>query len=740
MVPGCQTHCILERSGEYQIYLQTSDGNAEPKQLTKRNKGFGYALFWSPDSKKLAFIDETNDISVVDASSGKVTVVGNTNWNVGHGGRFGFPIAWSPDSRWIAFNQRLDNAINAIFFYDLEKDKAHRVTSGFYEDSYPVFSTDGKYLFYLTNRSLSAAYSDMGDGTWVYPNATQIASVSLTKGAPSLLHPKNDEIRKDEGESQEEKGSKGKDKSDKDSSKVVVDVDFENIEARLTILPPKAGNFVGLFPFKGKLVYLRRPNTGSGEESSSLVSLDLEKREEETIIADVDRVVVTSDGQSLLVSSKDKYGIIKPEPKQKIEKPIPIDGLVMDLIPREEWRQIFVDTWRRYRDFFYDPFLHQVDWQAMRDRYGALLDDVRTRWDVANLQSNLAAELSAGHTYTFGGDVERVSSRSSGFLGIDWEVTNNLYRIKRIVTPAVWDTEVRSPFDQPGVDVVVGDYVLSANGLALNAKQDPCAAFEGLSGKTISLVVSRSGKVEDGQRRVIKCLTQQQEITLRYLEWIEKNRKMVDELSNGQLGYVYMSNTAGRGQLELVRMYYGQLDKKGFIIDERFNGGGQLADRFLELLQRPVVYNLHWRHGKDHTWPIKTNTGPLGMLINGWAGSGGDGLPWAFQELEAGPIVGERTMGILVGPATGHQLIDGGGITVPGARLYDNDGHWFWEGEGVSPDFEVWDDPNSLVRGRDPQIEKVVQEVLTLLKSSPPAMTPAPPLEDRTAKGLAPKK
>ncbi|MBE0557879.1 MAG: PDZ domain-containing protein, partial [Proteobacteria bacterium] len=329
---------------------------------------------------------------------------------------------------------------------------------------------------------------------------------------------------------------------------------------------------------------------------------------------------------------------------------------------------------------------------------------------------------------------------SSGFLGSDWEVTNNLYRIKRIVTPAVWDTEVRSPFDQPGVDVVVGDYVLSANGLALNAKQDPCAAFEGLSGKTISLVVSRSGKVEDGQRHVIKCLTQQQEITLRYLEWIEKNRKMVDELSNGQLGYVYMSNTAGRGQLELVRMYYGQLDKKGFIIDERFNGGGQLADRFLELLQRPVVYNLHWRHGKDHTWPIKTNTGPLGMLINGWAGSGGDGLPWAFQELEAGPIVGERTMGILVGPATGHQLIDGGGITVPGARLYDNDGHWFWEGEGVSPDFEVWDDPNSLVRGRDPQIEKVVQEVLTLLKSSPPAMTPAPPLEDRTAKGLAPKK
>ena len=186
-------------------------------------------------------------------------------------------------------------------------------------------------------------------------------------------------------------------------------------------------------------------------------------------------------------------------------------------------------------------------------------------------------------------------------------------------------------------------------------------------------------------------------------------------------------------------MFYGQLDKKGFIIDERFNGGGALADRFLELLQRPVVYNLHWRHGKDHTQPTKTNTGPMGMLINGWAGSGGDGLPWAFQELKAGPIVGERTLGILVGPATGHQLIDGGSITVPGARLYDNDGHWFWEGEGVAPDFEVWDDPNLLVQGQDPQIEKAVAEVMKLLEANPSGMTPAPPLEDRTAKGLKTK-
>ena len=354
--------------------------------------------------------------------------------------------------------------------------------------------------------------------------------------------------------------------------------------------------------------------------------------------------------------------------------------------------------------------------------------------------SGMAAELSAGHTYTRQGDVERVQPVVTGYLGIDWGMKEGKYYIKRIVKPAAWDTEVRSPFDHPGVQVSEGDFILSVNGVALDPNKDPYASFEGLSGDVAVLHVSKTGVKTDAEEIVVKLLSQGQETQLRYLEWIENNRKMVDELSGGKLGYVYMSNTSSRGQLELVKMYYGQLDKEGFIIDERFNGGGQLADRFLELVTKPVVYNLHWRHGKDHTQPIKTNTGPMGMLINGWAGSGGDGLPWAFQELEAGPIVGERTLGILVGPATGHRLIDGGGITVPGARLYDNDGHWFWEGEGVSPDIEVWDDPNILVQGRDPQMERVVKEVMQLLENNAPKMTPAPPAEDRTAKGLSRKK
>jgi tricorn protease len=726
-----------DRSGEYQIYLQAADGLGKPKQLTKRTKGFGYKLFWSPDSKKLAFIDETNDISVLDVAGGDVTVIGNTEWNVSHPGRYYYQIAWSPDSRWVAFTRGLDNTHNAIFLYDMQDQKLHQATSGFYEDTYPVFSSTGEYLFYLTNRSMSATYSDMNDGTWVYPNSTQIAAVSLTRKAPSLLSPKNDALKEEKKspEKAEEKGDKAPEKPETES----VEVDFEDLEARLEILPPKAGNFNGLIPVKGKLIYLRSPNTGSGERSASLMFYDLEEREEKTIISPVEEVVASAGGESLLVRSQGRYGIIKPAPGQKIEKPVPTDGLMMNLVPREEWRQIFDDTWRRHRDFFYDPNMHGVDWIAMRRQYGALVEHARTRWDVTNICTSLVAELSAGHTYTFGGDVEQVPRLETGFLGIDWEMSQDRYRIKRIVRPAVWNTEVRSPLDRPGVEVEAGDFVLAVNGIAIDPKKDPYAAFDGLSGKTVALTVSSSGEAEDSRQLVVRCLSPGQETQLRYLEWIENNRRMVEKLSGGKLGYIHMADTGGRGQLELVSMFYGQLDKQGFIIDERFNGGGQLADRFLELLQRPVVYNLHWRHGRDHIHPVMTNTGPMGMLINGWAGSGGDGLPWAFQELKAGPIVGERTLGILVGPATGHQLIDGGGITVPGARLYDNDGHWFWEGEGVSPDYEVWDDPNLLIKGRDPQIEKVVEEVLELLEQNPPRMTPAPPLEDRTAKGLKKK-
>ncbi len=720
-----------DKSGEYELYLHNAEKHSE-KKITNRNKGFGYALHWSPDSEKIAFVDETNTLYYIDINSGSTTEIDNYNWNLGHGPRYGYPISWSPDSKYVSYAKGMENANNAIFIFSLQDKNAQQVTSGFYSDFYPVFSNDGQYLFFLTNREFSAAYGDMDD-TWIYPNSTKLAVISLNKDAPYLLSPKNDAVEKSEGS--EEKNGKEKDEDKSDNTKSLR-IEWGDMESRMVLLPPGSGNYSTLMSFDDKIAYLKYPNTGSGERNSSLMMYDLKEREEKKIMDGVNGVKQTADGKAILVSASGKYGVIQAAPDQKIKDPIPTDGLVMQLNPKEEWRQIFIDTWRRHRDFFYDEDMQQVDWEGMKDRYYPLIEDARTRWDVGTIQRHLVSELSAGHTYARGGDTENVERIETGFLGVDLELVNNKFRIQKIIKPAPWDTEIRSPFDRSGTGVSEGDYIHAVNGKPLDPEKDPYAAFEGLSGKTVMLTISKSGNSADAEEKVIQTLSRGEESQLRYLAWIESNRKMVDKLSDGKLGYIYMSNTSARGQLELVRMYYGQLDKKGYIIDERFNGGGQLADRFLELMKRPVVYNLYWRHGKDHQWPIKANEGPMGMLINGWAGSGGDALPWAFQELEAGPIVGERTLGILVGPATGHRLIDGGFITVPGARLYDNDGHWFWEGEGVAPDIEVWDDPNILMQGRDPQMESVVDEVLKLLEGNLVSPTPAPPMEDRTANGL----
>jgi tricorn protease len=372
----------------------------------------------------------------------------------------------------------------------------------------------------------------------------------------------------------------------------------------------------------------------------------------------------------------------------------------------------------------------------MKKEYSELMENAITRWDVNNILLEMVSELSAGHTYVNGGDLEFGKNRINGFLGIDWIVDNGAYKVKRIVRGAPWDNEIRSPLEATGVNVKEGEYILSVNGRKLDTDIDPYAMFEGLSGKAVALRVNSKPILEGSREVILKTLTPQQEQRLRHLEWIEGNRKKVEALSDGQLGYMYMPNTGTEGQTELMRQFYAQIDKKGFVIDERFNAGGQLGDRFIEMLNRPTIYNIAWRNAGITRWPQKGNNAPKVMLINGWAGSGGDAFPWAFQQLGLGPVVGERTVGILVGPATGHQLIDGGGITVPDARLFGMDGKWFAEGYGIKPEIEVWDDPAQLAKGVDPQLTRAVQEAMKLVKEKPRTLYPRPKFEDRSARGL----
>ncbi len=445
---------------------------------------------------------------------------------------------------------------------------------------------------------------------------------------------------------------------------------------------------------------------------------------------------ISADSKKMIVANNRSFYIIDLKPKQKLQKKLKTNELEMMVDPKAEWKQMFMDIWRKYRDFFYDPGMHGVDWEAIRQQYGELLKDAVTRWDVNFVLGDVISELNASHTYIGGGDVERAQQLNVGLLGIDWSLENGAYRIARIVDGAFWDSEVRSPFKLPGVKVKEGDYILSVNGIPLSTTKDPWAAFQGLAGKTVALTINDKPAMEGSREVIVETLTWRSETRLRHLEWIERNRSRVAEASNDRVGYIYMPNTALSGQTELIRQFYSQIHKDGFIVDERFNSGGQLADRFIELLNRPRVHYIAWRYGKETQQPFKANPGPKVMLINGWSGSGGDALPFTFQGQGVGPVIGWRTAGALIGPAIGHTLVDGGYHTVPEGRIYSNKGVWFAEGHGVTPDIEVVDDPSQLAKGVDPQLERAIKEVLRMLEENPPKKAGKPAYQNRTAKGI----
>jgi tricorn protease len=726
-----------DESGEFEIYLREVNAGTPAKKLTSIGKGMGWQLFWSPDSKKIAFIDEKQSINLLNVSTGEIESIDKTTKNT-YTSLEGFEVSWSPDSKWLAYSKTLVNLNDAIFMYSLEQKKGFQATSGYYNDTRPVFDATGKYLFFATDRSFSPSYSNL-DGTWIYPNNTLIAFATLDPNTQSILYARNDDVKVVDTSSAATANKAPADTTKKPKPAAVAGAKVlpENIESRIEILPLPPGNYGSLYAADGKLIYQRFPNTGAGAGLSAAIYIyDFDKREEKTLLANAQGFVISHDGKSMLARDQRGFGIVKLNPDQKIDKVLPTADMEMILHPREEWKEIFNDTWRRYRDFFYDPSMHKVDWDAIRKQYGALVDNAITRWDVNNIQQEMISELSAGHTFAGGGDLEQGKNRTDGFLGIDWAMDNHAYKIKRIVRGGKWDNEVRSPFDNTGVNVKEGDYILSVNGRPLEENVDPYAPFEGLAGKAVALRVNDKPSLEGSRTVVIKTLTPREEARLRNLEWIEQNRKKVEELSGGKLGYMYMPDTGVPGQTELLRQFYAQIDKEGFVIDERFNAGGQLADRFIEMLNRPVLYNISWRNADVTVWPVKGNNAPKVMLINGWAGSGGDAFPWAFQQLKLGPIVGERTLGILVGPATGHALIDGGFISVPDARLYGADGKWFAEGVGIKPEIEVWDDPAQLAKGNDPQLVRAVDEAMKLVKTNPRVLHPRPPFEDRRAQAL----
>jgi len=718
-----------DRSGEYELTIRDLEKPLQEKTLTTLGEGFRYKLFWSPNSKALAFIDQTMTVYIYDIDKDKLTKVDQQIW-LYEGGLQNFSISWSSDDRYIAYTKDLESSSTAIAIFDTKDQKIHQMTSGYYKDSNPVFDPAGKYLYFLTNRSFKPVYGDF-EGSWTYPNSTQVAVVTLTKDMPSPLAPKNDSsvVKKDDVKKDDEKkDEKKEDKKDEPKIKEVK-IDFDGFEQRVVILPPAAGNYGNIAAVTGKVIYHRAPNSGSADKKRSVVYFDFDKLEEKTIVDDADVFQISSDEKKILVAKQNSFSVVDIAPDQKLDKKLPTNQLEMTVVPREEWKQIFTDVWRLQRDFFYDKNMHGVDWDAMKKQYGKLIDNAVTRGDVNYIIGELISELHASHTYRGGGDDETPLQRQVGYLGVDWELNNGAYKIKRIVNGAVWDAEVRSPLLASGIKVKEGNYVLAINGVSIDVTKDPWSAFEGLADKTIELTVNDKPSIDGAWNIIVKTMSD--ETRLRNLEWIESNRKRVDEATNGKIGYVYVPSTGIDGQDELVRQFTAQFSKEGVIIDERFNNGGQIPDRFVELLNRKPLAFFAVRDGKNWQWPNVANYGPKVMLINGWSGSGGDAFPDFFRKSGIGPLIGSRTWGGLIGISGAPGLIDGGNVTVPTFRQYNPDGTWFKEGHGVDPDIEVLEDPTTLSKGVDLQLEKAIEEVMRLHKLNPPVNPKQPPYEKR---------
>ncbi len=727
-----------DRSGEYELYISSgSMFSADTKKLTSYGPGFRYRLIWSPDSKKIAFIDKAMRIQMYDLGSGH-TVQIDKALRYSEGNLEGFAGSWSADSRWFTYSRDLENSHGAIFLFDYTNHSKRQITNGYYDCSNPVFDPEGKYIYLLTNQSFNPSYSDI-DNSFIYGNAGQIAVISLKKSTSSLLYPKNDTVaiqsekqepaKTNQDSSKNKKGSKGSSAPVEKEEVKSVDIDLDGLEYRMVILPIPSGHYISLDADKGKIYFLQAPGTGSTENQGILKYYDIDKREVKTILANVDDFQLSANRSKILLHRDNSWAIVKGEENQKFEKPLRIAEMKMLVDPVQEWQQIFNDAWRLERDFFYDSTMHGVDWNLVKERYSKMMKGAMTREEVDFILGEMIGELSSSHTYHGGGDVETEKHSNVGYLGINWEAEGGYYKVKQIIRGASWDAESRSSLDQPGVMIREGDYILAVNGVPLTTAHEPFELFQDLSNKPVEITYNTSPSWNGAKKAVVQTMAD--EYRLRNLAWIEGNRKQVDSATKGEVGYIFVPSTGVDGQSELIRQFNAQWDKKALIIDERFNDGGQIPDRFIELLNRTPLAFWATRDGEMLPWPPFSNFGPKVMLINGWSGSGGDAFPDYFRKRGLGPLIGARTWGGLIGISGAPGLIDGGGITVPTFRMINPDGTWFKEGHGVDPDIEVREDLGSMARGIDPQLVRAIAEIKDEVQKKGFTQPKTPPYEKR---------
>jgi tricorn protease len=715
-----------DSSGEYALYVVDQKATMKSVKIDFPKPSFYYSPSWSPDSKKIAFTDKHLNLYYLDLTAREPILIDKDTYS--HPERSLDPV-WSLDSKWIAYTKRLDNHFRAVHLYSLESGKSHQITDGMSDAISPVFDSSGEYLYFAASTD-SGPTSGWLDLSSIYRNITRsLYVVVLRKDLPSPLAPESDEEKKEEEKTEE---SKEKEKAEEEKKKEPeFRVDLENIGQRILSLPVPARDYSTLRNGdKGILFYLESvPN----QPGYTLHRFEMKERKSEPFLEGVFAYGVSHDGKKLLYYNSPQriWGIVDTKGKVKIgDGKLNTAALEVRIDPQAEWEQMLRETWRINRDYFYDPGMHGVDWPKMYERYAAFLPYVSHRSDLNFLIAEMIGELVVGHAYVGGGDYPDLESVPGGLLGADYEIQNGRYRIKKIYSGLNWNPDLRAPLTEPGINVQEGDYILKVNGRELKAPTNIYSLFEKTADNQVVLTVN--SEPEEKGAREATVVPIQNETGLRNRAWVEGNLERVDELSKGKVGYVYLPNTAGAGYTYFNRYFFAQLQKDALVVDERFNGGGYAADYIVDLLDRPLLSYWATRDGKDFPTPLGSIFGPKVMIINEYAGSGGDALPLYFRRRGIGLLVGKKTWGGLIGIYDYPRLMDGGFVTAPRLAIWSPDGKWEVENVGVPPDIEVEMTPAKVIAGKDPQLEKAVEVVLKELEKKPVPKPKRPAYPDKS--------
>jgi tricorn protease len=735
-----------DESGEYALHIRNQSGMGEVRKIDLgKPPTFYYSPTWSPDSKKIAYTDKRLNVWYVDLEK-KTPVRVDTDT---YAGPFTLNPVWSPDSRWLAYTKQLRSHLRAVFAYSLEQAKSYQLTDGMSDALYAAFDKEGKYLYFTasTNTALTNGWLDMT--SLQHPVTRSVYVMVLKKDLPSPLAPESDEEKPKEAEKsdkdkQAEKGDK--EKAEKPEKPVTVEIDLENISQRILALPIPARNYLQLDAGKAGVLFLVEGPAvepiefEDGPPTATVHKFDLKTRKTEQILASVTAFHLSFNGEKMLYARQNQWvigpaekapeGPPPPEPKPGQGGPLKLDQMEVYVDPRAEWKHMYYQVWRDERDFLYDPGLHGLNLEAAKKKYEPYLDNISSRDDLNYLFEEMLGDITIGHMFVGGGDIPEPKRVKTGLLGADYQIENGRYRFTRVYNGENWNPRLRAPLTQPGVNVKAGEYLIAVNGREVRAPSNIYSFFEETAGKQVVLKV---GPNPDGTgAREVTVVPVDNEDALRNYAWIEDNRRRVDELTGGRVAYVYLPDTYAGGYTNFNRYYFAQVGKEAAVIDERYNGGGDIADYVIDYLRRSLLDYFNMREGMDITTPIEAIFGPKVMIINEMAGSGGDALPWMFRKTAIGPLVGKRTWGGLVGHYTNpRDLLDGGVTGTPNLAFYNPNGTWDVENHGVPPDFDVELDPQAVRQGHDPQLEKAVEVVMDLLKKNPPPPAPHhPPYPD----------